>query len=466
MTDDQQTAPILAAPIPPQQRLKLGAMLRCLRDNPLASFSEQVYDDLIVEARVLTLRTLVVSDPAGIRYVLLDNAANYRKSEIGRRILETGLGRGLLTSEGETWRAQRRIMAPSFDAASLRHYGDVMGRVATDLVTSWRELPPGHKVDIYAEMMRLTLQIVSKTMFSSDSDAVIGMIERSFVGAQAQSLPNAMDFIGLPAWLAGWRRNAFRRRLFASLNGVIDQLIDDRRRSAVSGGPAAGRQDLLARLVAARDDLSGTGMTSDEIRSQVLTIFLAGHETTALALTWTWYLLSLHPAEEARLHRELAEVLGGRTPTPEDLVKLSYTRMVIEESMRLYPPAPFMSREPIAADVICGHPVRKGDFVAINPWIVHRHRRLWPDPLRFDPDRFSPALSAARPRFAYLPFGGGPRICIGAGFAMTEAVIILATIAQHYRPRLVEGHPVEPRGIITLQPKYGLAMTLEQRQSS
>jgi cytochrome P450 len=265
------------------------------------------------------------------------------------------------------------------------------------------------------------------------------------------------DFMGVPAWMAGWRRNAFRRRLFAPFDAVIHRLIAER------ASIANGRQDLLARLVAARDDESGQGMSSEEIRSQAITIFLAGHETTALALTWTWYLLAQHPLEEARLHAELDAVLGGRAPTYDDLPDLAYTRMVIEESMRLYPPAPFMAREPIEDDVICGHDVPKGSHVAINPWVVHRHRRLWDDPLRFDPERFSPERSAGRPRFAYLPFGGGPRVCIGGSFAMMEAVQALAALAQKYRFRVIPGHRVEPRGVITLQPKYGMAMRVEPR---
>jgi cytochrome P450 len=428
-----------------------------MRDNPIAVFSEEAFDRLILDQKVLTLRIFLVNDPAGIKHVLLDNATNYHKAEMGRRVLEPGLGRGLLTSEGAVWRTQRRIMAPAFDAASLRFYAPVIGETAADLMDSWARLKPGETIDIYSVMMRLTLQIISRTMFSSDSDEIAGIIERSFANSQAGSMPNMFDFMGLPAWLAGWRRNAFRRRLFAPFDAVIHRLIAER----ASG--ADGRRDLLARLVAARDDESGQGMSSEEVRSQAITIFLAGHETTALALTWTWYLLALHPIQEARLHAELDAVLGGRTPTYDDLPDLAFTRMVIEESMRLYPPAPFMSREPIEDDVICGHDVPKGAHVAINPWIVHRHRRLWDDPLRFDPERFSPERSADRPRFAYLPFGGGPRVCIGGSFAMMEAVLALAALAQKYRLRLMPGHRVEPRGLITLQPKYGMAMRVKPR---
>jgi cytochrome P450 len=220
---------------------------------------------------------------------------------------------------------------------------------------------------------------------------------------------------------------------------------------------------LLARLLSARDAETGLGMSAKEVRDQVVTIFMAGHETTAVALTWTWYLLSQHPAEEALFHAELDRVLNGQPPRFEDLARLRYTRMVLEESMRLYPPAHTISRQALEADVVEGRAVRKGSMITIVPWVLHRHRGLWDRSDVFDPERFAPERASARPRFAYIPFGGGPRICIGASFAMTEALIILAMLGQRYRLRLVPGHPVEPIGLITLRPRDGLRMILERR---
>jgi len=217
---------------------------------------------------------------------------------------------------------------------------------------------------------------------------------------------------------------------------------------------------LLARLIAARDEQTGGGMTAQEVRDHVITIFMAGHETTAMAMTWIWYLLSQHAAEEAKLHAELAAVLGGRTPDSEDLSKLTYTKMVIEESMRLYPPVHTMAREALGDDTLVGRHVPKGSTVLISPWVLHRHRHLWHDPGRFDPERFAPEQSAARARFSYLPFGGGRRICIGAAFATAEATFLLATIAQRFRLRLVPGHPVEPQGLITLRARHGMKMVI------
>jgi cytochrome P450 len=240
---------------------------------------------------------------------------------------------------------------------------------------------------------------------------------------------------------------------------MIDRLIETRSRD-LKEGP----RDLLSRLIAARDEHTGTGMSSQEVRDHVITIFLAGHETTAMAMTWTWFLLSQHPAEEAKLHAELDAVLGGRAPTHDDLGKLIYSRMVIEESMRIYPPVHTIARRANAEDTLLGRRVPKGSTVMIVPWLLHRHAKLWENPGKFDPERFSSEGSAARARFSYLPFGGGKRICIGAAFALAEATILLATIAQRYRLRLVPGHRVEPQGLITLRARYGMKMLLLSRR--
>ena len=204
-------------------------------------------------------------------------------------------------------------------------------------------------------------------------------------------------------------------------------------------------------------------MSRKEVRDHVITMFMAGHETTAMAMTWTWYLLSQHPVEQARLHAELDAVLGGRAPTHDDLTGLPYTRMVIEESMRIYPAVPAIERQALADDVIAGRAVPKGSSVLIVPWVLHRHLKLWKDPGRFDPERFSPVQAAARPRFSYLPFGGGKRICIGAAFATAEATVLLATLAQRFSLRLVPGHPVEPQALITLRARHGMKMLLNAR---
>jgi cytochrome P450 len=317
-------------------------------------------------------------------------------------------------------------------------------------------LPDRSDVDVGAAMMRTTLHIISRAMFSANSDEIVGVVERGVGQYQMTMRPSLFDLLGFPAWLASLFSR--RRRTAAVLNEfdrAVDKLISSR-----AHDPNAQPKDLLARLVAARDAETGGGMTANEVRDEVVTIFMAGHETTAQALTWTWYLLSLHPAVEARLDEELRAVLKGRTPQYEDIAQLRYTRMVIEESMRLYPPAHTMAREPIAADVVLGRRIPAGAIVLVAPWLLHRKASLWHEPHRFDPDRFT----TEPPRFSYIPFGAGQRICIGAAFAMTEAILILAMIAQHYRLRLKPGHPIEPQGLITLRPRYGMPMVLERRR--
>jgi cytochrome P450 len=264
--------------------------------------------------------------------------------------------------------------------------------------------------------------------------------------------------LGFPLWIAALGRKKAADLVFDEFDTVIDRLIETRARDS-----ANGPKDLLARLIAARDEQTGGGMSAQEVRDHVITIFMAGHETTAMAMTWAWFLLSQHPAVEAKLYGELDSVLGGRSPNQEDIAKLTYTRMVIEETMRIYPTVPAMEREALADDTLAGRRIPKGSTVMIVPWVLHRHMKLWPNPGRFDPERFSTEQSAMRPRFTYLPFGGGRRICIGAAFSLAEATILLATLAQRYRLQLVPGHRVEPQGLITLRPRHGMKMLLTPR---
>jgi cytochrome P450 len=349
-------------------------------------------------------------------------------------------------------------MSPAFDHRSIASYSSIMAEAAQASLAAWQSRGKGATIDVANAMMAVTLDIISRTMFSSDSDKIVAIMERSAGRYQAQMRPNVLDFLGLPAWLAGVVRIGVVARTFGEFNTEIDRLIKMR-----SMRPENGPNDLLARLIAARDEQTGGGMTAREVRDHVITIFTAGYETTAMAMTWTWFLLSQHPVEEAKLHSELQSVLGGRAPKSDDLSKLTYTRMVIEESMRLYPPVHTITREALGDDTLAGRHVLKGSNILIAPWVLHRHRLLWHDPGRFDPERFSPQQTAARARFSYLPFGGGRRICIGAAFAMAEATILLATIAQRFCLRLVSGHPVDPQGLITLRPRHGMMMTLTPR---
>jgi cytochrome P450 len=451
--------PPLAMPRRQADHLSLRQSLRAMRENALTAHGPENFAADIITQRVLWRRMFIVNEPNAIRHIVLDNAANYTKSEIGRRLLEPGLGRGLLTSEGETWRRHRRIMAPAFDPRSVAGYAPIMTGVTEELLARWDALPEPREVDAATAMMHVTLHIISKAMFSSDSDEIVDAIENGVNTYQTKVRPSLLDLLHVPLWLTRLLVPLPVAGIFDEFDRKVDKLLTERGRT-----PEAEPKDLLARLIAARDAETGGGMTPQEVRDQVVTIFMAGHETTSQALSWTWYLLSQHPAVEAKLHNELAAVLGGRAPHYEDVANLPYARMVIEESMRLYPPAHTFGREPIADDNILGHRIPAGSDVLVLPWLLHRKPQLWDNPDRFDPERFTSERVAARPRFAYLPFGAGPRICIGAAFAMTEAVLILATIAQRYRLHLKPGHPVEPQGLITLRPRHGLKMMLEPRR--
>ena len=458
MSAIDEAHPRLAMPPRPERRMGLRQFLRVMRDNALSTFGPDAYTEEILERRFFWKRNTLINEPSGIKHVLLDNAANYHKTEIARRLLEPGLGRGLLTSEGETWRRHRRIMAPAFDHRSIMSYAPTMAAIAEELLAKWDGMPEGSEIDVAAAMMHATLHIISRTMFSSNSAEIVEVVERGVGRYQAEMRPGIADLLGLPRWISRLTGGSVGTHIFTEFDRAIDRLLALRGRAGEDQP-----KDLLWRLLAARDEETGGGMSAKEVRDQVVTIFMAGHETTAVALTWTWYLLAQHPAVEDRLHAELDAVLGGRSPRHEDLARLPYARSVIDESMRLYPPAHTLSRTAIADDVLLGRPIPKGSQVVISPWLVHRNPRLWENPERFDPGRFSPENASRRHRFAYLPFGGGPRICIGAAFAIAEALLILATIAQRYRLRLVPGFPIEPQGLITLRPRHGMRMKLKRR---
>jgi cytochrome P450 len=449
-------SPILAMPARPEARLSFRQFLRLVRENTVATYPPEAFDEDIIAGRLLWRRRFIINEPSGIRHVLLDNAANYRKSELTRRLLEPGLGRGLLTSEGETWRRHRRIIAPAFDRRSIATYVPIITAVTSELLVGWDILPNWSEVDVRAAMMHTTLHIISRTMFSANSHEIVEMVERGVEQYQTAVRPHLLDLLGFPAWFAELFSHRQRAvAAFDEFDRTVDLLIDSRAREPNK----KHKKDLLARLVAARDIETGGGITAKEIRDEVVTIFMAGHETTAQALTWTWYLLSLHPAVEAKLHEELTTVLNGRIPQYEDIANLRYTRMVVQESLRLYPPAHTMAREPIAPDYILGNRIPAGAVVLISPWLIHRRASLWDHPHRFIPERFT----AEPPRFTYITFGAGQRICVGAAFAMTEAILILAMVAQRYRLRLKAGHRIEPQGLITLRPRYGMPMTIELR---
>jgi cytochrome P450 len=428
--------------------------LRRVREDQLSTLVPELFGRNMIYNRLLFLHSFLINKPEYIEHVLLTNHANYSKSHFLRRMLGPILGNGLLTSEGELWRRQRRIAAPAFHNKRIAEFVDTFSSCIQTMLARWRTRT--QPFDVAAEMMALTLDIIARTMFSADVSGEVEAVRR-LMEIVVTMRPSILDLLGFPEWLPRRQPPAYGRAI-AEFEALVARFLARRR------GDGIDRRDLLSMLLAARDPETGTGMSDKQLRDEILTIFLAGHETTANALSWIWYLLARHPQAEARLHDELERVLGGRMPTYGDLAELKWTRMVIEEAMRLYPPAHTIARTALGEDRIGGVRVPAGAIITVSIYMTHRNPNLWTEPERFDPERFAPGESARRHRFAYLPFGGGPRICIGSGFALAETQVIVAAIAQHYRVRLAPGHVVQPIGLITLRAKGGIWVTLEPRR--
>jgi cytochrome P450 len=399
-----------------------------------------------------------VNDPEIIKDVLVNQPQNFIKERTQRR-MKILLGEGLITSDGDAHRRQRRIAAPAFHRQRIQAYGAMMVDRAAKMRESWAD---GQQIDVAAEMMQLTLQVVARTLFDTDVTAEVQQINDevnvimdlyNFLIA----LPKAEAMLNWP--IPGLMRFRKARR---RLDAVVHRMIDEHRAEGIDRG------DLLSMLMAGRDEIADSkgvheGFTDEQLRDEVLTIFLAGYETVANALAWTWLLLGQNPGAEARFHAEIDEVLQGRLPTLNDLPRLRYVEMVFAESMRLYPPAWAMGRQATCDIELGPYKLPRGTFVFFSQYIVQRSAENFPDPLRFDPERFTPERKAARPKFAYFPFGGGGRQCIGEAFAWMEGVLLLATIAQKWRLRLVPGQLVDVQPKITLRPKYPIRVVVEAR---
>ncbi|MDP8951404.1 MAG: cytochrome P450 [Actinomycetota bacterium] len=407
--------------------------------------------------------------PEHVEHVLQKNPANYLKD--GYEHLEPMVGNGLLSSEGELWRKQRRLIQPAFHKKRL----DGMARTMTDateaMLDRWREdlrvgAPENNVFDANREMSRLTLEIVGRTLFGS---ALGGEASR---GEEALSLvfrlgfDRAGRFVQVPFGIPTPKNLRYRKGI-RDMEGIFRSMIEARRRAFPEAGEDPMGGDLLDMLLAAHETDDGEGITDKQLRDEVLTIMGAGYETTARTLCWTFHLLNDHPEAARKLRAELQSILGGRTPTVEDLPHLHYTRMVLQESMRLFPPVWGLSRRLKEADEVGGARIPKGNRVIISAYVTHRHPDLWPDPEKFDPERFKEATLIDRPprdlpRYAYFPFSGGPRQCVGVNFAAMEATLILATIAQSFELSVVPGHPVEPEPSFTLRPGNGLPVRLHE----
>jgi cytochrome P450 len=430
--------------------------LQAFREAPLGALVQiaRRYGD-IVQYPVGFWTIYLLNHPDYVKHVLQDNHRNYGKATFQYQMLGMVTGQGLLTSDGSFWLRQRRLVQPAFHRERIAGLATVITGATERMVGRWVGLArQGQVVDLDAEMMRLTLEIVGQALFSQDLSGEASRLAQAVLATLDYVIYRAQTPIALPASIPTPRNRRFRAAL-QTLDEAVYALIAARR-------PAPGDHgDLLSMLLQARDEESGAVMDERQIRDEIITLMIAGHETAASVLTWAWYLLACHPEVEQAVLTEARDVLAGRLPGAHDALPM--TRMVLEESMRLYPPAWVMTRRALAADEIGGYPIPAGALVFLSPYLTQRHPAWWTEPERFQPNRFGPEQVASRPRFAYFPFGGGPRLCIGQAFAMLETQLVLASVITRYRVTLATEEPVVVEPGVTLRPRGGLAVRLEIR---
>jgi cytochrome P450 len=411
------------------------------------------YGDL-VRVRFLFWQGYLIFHPDQIKHVLQDNHRNYTKDFFTLSAFKAFVGNGLVTNNGDSWLQQRRLMQPAFHRKQLAAFGTLITGTTVEMLERWQGFTEqGQPLDIAAEMMRLTLRVVGQSLFTLDLRHDTETVGRA-VTTLSKLMLEYMSVPFPPLWIPTPRNRRITSAI-RTLDTVVQDIITARRRQHTESG------DLLSLLLAARDEETGEGMSDKQVRDEVMTLLFAGHETTSNLLAWTWYVLSQHPDVERRLHEELEAVLAGQRPSVEHLPNLPYSRMVLEETLRLYPPAWSLARKARTGDCLGGYAIPAKSVILMIPYVTHRHPAFWEEPERFDPERFTPERAAVRPRYAYFPFGGGPRLCIGNTFALMEAHLILATVAQRYRLCLVPGYAVEPEALLTLRPRDGLPMTLK-----
>lgn len=395
--------------------------------------------------------------PEHVQHILVRNGENYVKG-FSHDKLRVPLGMGILTNEGSSWRRQRRLMAPIYTPLAVTRFSDIMSKAITTMLSRWQAQPQGTHLSVDVEMMRLTMSVISQSMFTFDIGEAFAKAGEALAVILDFANKRTISLIDPPLYLPTPMNRRYRWAV-ATLDRFLYDTIAERRMRPPGS-------DLLSTLLQARDEETGQQMTDRQLRDEVLIIFFAGHETTAQLLTWAWILLAQHPEAEARFHSELEQVLAGRSPVPDDLPNLVYTRMVIDEVLRLYSPVAMMARDAVADDDIDGFAVPAGSMVTITPYITHRHPEFWARPEAFHPEHFSPEHGAERPRYAYYPFGAGPRVCLGKHFALLEAALVMAEIGQRYRLRLVPGIEIGVRWSGTLRPSSSVQMVLEARPGS
>jgi cytochrome P450 len=446
----------------PKANWLVGTVSR-FQKNPLGTM-EQLVNELgpAVRFRFFAhFHGYIFVHPDHNRHILQDNNKNYTKMPHPTfMILRPLAGNGLLTSDGEFWRRQRRLAQPAFHRKRINNFGVIMAQAAQDMVERW--LAPAHSTslfDVEQEMSRMTLEVAGQTLFSRDLTREATKVGQAFTDVSHEIVKLTSSAFG--AWTIRMPFVPSTKRIHQQvsvLDEVVNRIIQERRQN-----PDESHEDLLGMFMEARDEETGAMMDDKQLRDEVATMLIAGHETTAVTLGWVFYFLSQHPDVREKLEEELTRVLSGRVPTIEDLPHLIYTYQVIDEAMRIYPPAYVISRWGQEPDNIGGYDVPANAVLALSPYLTHRLEEFWPEPLKFDPERFAPGMEQSRPRYAYIPFGGGPRQCIGNSFALTEAALTLATVCQQVRLELPAGQKVEMEPLITLRPR-GLHMRLSKRQ--
>jgi cytochrome P450 len=416
----------------------------------------RTYGDYIRIPTVPGYSIHVLADPAAVEHVLVKNYKNYRKAEFITEPIRLLLGNGLFSSEGDFWLRQRRMAQPVFLRSAIVRLAASMSAAVGRKIRSWEAAPDGQMLDIVAEMMRLVFEIAGATLFGADVSACaddIAAAERDIFAKVRHKMDNPLS---APLWMPTRINRAYRagKRL---LDDVVYHIIESRRRK----GPAAN--DLLDLLLAARDEESGASMSDQQLRDEVLTLLFAGHDTTASGISWAWHLLARHPRVQEDLHDEAAAHLGGRPPTAEDLPHLPLATAVFEEALRLFPPAPGLARRAVEPDEIEGRPVPAKAILMPSQWLIHRHPAYWDAADQFRPERFLPGRTGNRPKFAYFPFGGGPRACIGNAFALTEGALVLAGLTQRFQFRPANEHEVETDMTFVLRPKGAVNLIVRKR---
>ncbi len=447
----------LVPPHPPRAPETMTALSRlaAMRENAIGTWGQRAYEDDIIQGRFFWRSSFILNTPDAIRHVLVDNYENYRRTPAGIRVLRPMLGEGLLIAEGRAWKHQRRTLAPAFTPRAVEGLIPHMIAVTDETIAKLQAASAG-PVDLRETMQRMTLEIAGRTMFSFGMERH-GATLRDFVMEYGERLarPHLLDMVLPLGWPSpqDYSRARFRKRW----TRFVGQLMAERRAAGKQEGAPA--RDLFDLMDAARDPETGEAFTDEQLGDQVATMILAGHETTATALFWSLYLLALDPTTQEQL---AVEVRGATADGALDLDRLKFARAVVDETLRLYPPAFLIARAAAAADVVAGLPIRKNDVVLMAPWLLHRHEKLWREPNAFIPQRFMPPAPPPD-RFAYLPFGVGPRICIGAHFALVEATLALAKIIGAFRVTLPDQEPVMPVGIVTTQPDRSPMFSITKR---